>query len=391
PEPVPLSMSNCSIRAGTQIETMEYIELLGFYPRTPDLDTIPDLRNSYGQNETLEFSDMNDDGYLDDGDTFTLHNLTRPDSMSSAQTYLLMVDRDLYPEEGEREWGPPKVFLAYIIMTSEGVLWVTDAGMPYAASYQSIVEDGVAVTIDFMSNPVCWEDLILLVSDGEESVQWHIDATALSTGTTAYYSCGVTEIDEMFLECVVADSTGNGFLDVGDQIELLGRDGTHLNDIEYLSIACIYSPMDTEIFYELVQCGSVPVSECAFAADDHSVAITFNPVHNGTGYDYELIDATWNDVVITIGYGETQVEWNPDISYLDGGEPASWISNGTQCGNLTLVCRVVDLQGNGLVNTGDAIEVIVTLGDGFSSDTEYSLSIGYTPTDSDIYSAAFTG
>ncbi len=204
-------------------------------------------------------------------------------------------------------------------------------------------------------------------------------------------SCGIEELIGLSVECIVTDSEGNGLLEAGDRLDILARNGMNLNDRRYMTIIGIYSPSSTQAFSESFLSGIMPVSECTLATDDLSVAVAFNPIHNGTGYYYELMDVTWNDVVITIGYGETQVEWNSDISYLDGGEPASWISNGTQCGNLTLVCRVVYLQGNGLVNTGDTIEVIVTLGDGFRSDIEYTLSISYTPTDSEIYDAVFTG
>ncbi len=165
-------------------------------------------------------------------------------------------------------------------------------------------------------------------------------------------SCSIEELGGIFVECVVTDSEGDGFLEAGDRIDIFARNGMSLNDWIYMTIIGIYSPSSTLAFSESFLSGIMLVSECTLATDDLSVAVAFNPIHNGTGYYYELMDVTWNDVVITIGYGETQVEWNPDISYLDGGEPASWISNGTQCGNLTLVCRVVDLQGNGLVNTG---------------------------------------
>ena len=390
-EPVPLSMANCTIRAGTRIDSMDYLDLMGFYRNTPNLDTITNLSDPPALNCTLEFSDVDDDGYLDDGDTFTLHNLIHPETECSVQTYLLMADRDLYPEEEGQDWERPRVFCTYIIMTDEGVILVNDPQIVHTTSVQSNCEGGVAITVDYISDPVGWDDVTILISDGADSVDLQVDQTALSTGSTSNYSCGVTKIGEYSMECVVIDAAGDGILGICDRIEILVRDDTRPEDIEYLWVVCIYEPADTAMLQEVFLFGAIPRSECAFTADGQSIILTFNPVHNGTGYDYELMDVLWNDVRVLISYEEYQIEWNPDGYLLGTGEPSTWISEGTQLGNMTLICVVGDLQGNGLVNAGDTIEVIVTLGDGFIPDIEYTLSIDYIPTDSDMYSAVFTG
>jgi hypothetical protein len=55
------------------------------------------------------------------------------------------------------------------------------------------------------------------------------------------------------------------------------------------------------------------------------------------------------------------------------------------------VCAVQDLQGNGLANTGDCVELSVTAGDVFDPGTEYTFTLVHVPTGAEIFSAAFTG
>ncbi len=191
PEPVPISGSNCTIRAGTHAGIFDYMDILGFYGDAPDIDTIQDLSDPIGPTGTLEFSDEDDDGYLDDGDTFTLHNLTKPNTECSAQTYIISVQRDPYPEENLKRIRS-MVFSAYIIMTDEGVILVTDPQIVHTTSVQSNCEEGVAITVDYISDPVGWDDVTILLSDGADSVDLQVDQTALSTGSTSNYSCGVT-------------------------------------------------------------------------------------------------------------------------------------------------------------------------------------------------------
>ncbi len=392
-EPVQLSICNCSIRAGANVGTMEYADLLGYYADTPDLDGMSDLKNTEGPNGTISFSDANDDGYLDDGDSFTLHNLARPNTACGAQTYFLRVSRIFYEDEAlpYAVYQEPHVFHAYIVMTQEGVLWVTDSGMPHATASLRTVQEGVVVTIDYTSKPVSWDDIAFLFSDGMNSGNWHPNATALMSDAPAQYSCGVEDINEMSIECIVTDHAGNGLLDVDDMIEIVAVDGTHLNRTRYSTVFCICTQLSTAMFDESFLYDAIPVSECAIVNDEYSIAVTFGPVHNGTGYNYELMDIFWDEVVIDIGYDENMVEWNPDVSIMMTGVQTTWISDGIQLGNMSVLCIIEDLQGNGLVNTGDTVQILVTLGEGFSPDTDYSLSVHHIPTDSDICAVTFTG
>ncbi len=68
-----------------------------------------------------------------------------------------------------------------------------------------------------------------------------------------------------------------------------------------------------------------------------------------------------------------------------------WSSDEMTLGDLSVVCAVQDLQGNGLANTGDCVELSVTAGDVFDPGTEYTFTLVHVPTGAEIFSAAFTG
>jgi len=122
-----------------------------------------------------------------------------------------------------------------------------------------------------------------------------------------------------------------------------------------------------------------------------SATITFAPIHNGTDHDYELLDVLWDDVVVCLSDGENETEWSLESDALDGGTAELWTSTEFGLGNLSLACMVSDLQGNGLANTGDCIELFVMSEDGFDPGVSYTISIGYAPTESDIFTFTFTG
>jgi len=389
-EPFPLDTSNCSVKAGANLGMMEYVDLLGFYPYAPFLDTISDLSVSEGENGTIMFSDANEDGYFDDGDAFTLRNLTRPETECGAQTYLLWVERELFPGEPDLDL-PPGVFYAYLVMTHNGVLWVTSDSAPVAKSFLTPVDDGVSVTIEYARGSVPWNDTELLLSDGMDFVRWAANETMLASGLGASCSCGVKDVGDVSLECFVTDVQGDGRVGAGDRIDLLPRNGTSLEGENAFTISLMYKPTGNRMAWESFVYGAAPTSECSVVAEDTSCRATFVPVHNGTERDYMQMDVMWDEVVVTIDDGTNMTEWKLNSSNLDSGEQAIWTSSDTALGTLTLRCTAFDLQGNGLVNSGDMMAITVTSANGFDSDTVYTVAIRYLPTDTDLFSFTFDG
>jgi len=388
-EPFPLDTSMCGIKAGTNVGALEYMDLLGLYRDAPYLDTILGLGTSEGENGTVVFSDANGDGYFDDGDFFTLRNITRPDSECGAQTYLLWVERDLFPEEPGHDYEPPGVFYAYLIMTDRGVLWTTDDDLPVATSFLSPADDGVSLTVEYVSKPVPWTETELVVYGGTSFTRWNLNQTTLSSSPGASYSCVVKDVGDVSLECVVTDVQGDGLVGAGDTIELWPRNGTSFEDGETYTIGLIYMPAFGTFAWEPFTYGAVPTSECSVTVEDARLEATFTPVHNGTGRNYTLTDVKWDEIVVIIEDGADTAEWQLDSSDLDSGELVVWTSTNTTLGALVLRCTVTDLQGNGLVNSGDALEITVVSSGGFDPGTEYTLAVHYLPTDTDMYSLTF--
>jgi hypothetical protein len=388
-EPLPLDTSALSIKAGTNVGAMEYVDLLGFYRDAPYLDTILNLGASEGENGTVVFSDTNGDGYLDDGDAFTLRNLTRPDTECGAQTYLLWVERDHFPGEPDRQISPPGVFYAYIVMTTEGVLWTTSSDTPVGTSFLTPAEDGVSLTVQYMSEPVRWNDTDILIADGTNFVRWHPDQASLASGAGASFNCGVKDVGDISLECIVTDVQGDGHAGVGDTIELRPRNGTSFEEGYGFEIGLRYLPNGGQLAWKSFVYGAVPTSECSPVVENARFEATFTPVYNGTERNYSLMDVKWDEVAVTIDDGTNMVEWQLDGVDLDSGERILWTSSNATLGALVLRCIVTDLQGNGLVNSGDSLQITVVSAGGFDTGTGYTAAVHYLPTDTDMYSLTF--
>lgn len=91
-----------------------------------------------------------------------------------------------------------------------------------------------------------------------------------------------------------------------------------------------------------------------------------------------------DDFVISLSDGENETEWNLASHDLCGEDTAQCTSDEMTLGDLSIVCEIRDLQGNGLANTGDTIEVSVIAGDTFDPVTEYTIAIVHVPTGAEI-------
>jgi hypothetical protein len=390
-DPVPLESVSCDLRAGDEVGMMEYYDLLYFYRDNPCNDAIPDLSIGDSLNGTMDFSDA--DGYLDDGDSFTLRNLTRPDTESGAQTYLLRVERDRYAFE-EYDEDPEYVFFAYLIMTKNGVLWGTTqegfASPGSAFSYD--IPDGRAMTVDYLAEPVSWNSSILQFDTGAELAEWEPPVGFLGSGSAGTQSLGVRSTQDLTVECIVTDLEGNGLIDIQDRIEFVARDGTSLEVGEGYWMGVRYKPTFEYVIRESFLYLADPTSGCAMTVGEELASVVFGPVHNGTGEDYEDVDVAWGEVLVRLESDGNLTEWHLTTEDLMGEGRSSWESEEIPFGSMSLVCAVTDLQGNGVVNTGDVVELKPVLpGESFDGGTEYTLSFLYLPTGSTIFYETFTG
>ncbi len=393
-DPVPLDISRCSLRAGTSTFVEEYLDVLGWYQSHPDVDTINDLRVSEGQNGTVEFNDANADGYLDDNDFFTLSNLTVPETASGAQTYILSVERELYPYEYDWGYGDvPMIFSTYLIMTSDGVLWTGSCYGPNGRAFQHSDPESIAFTMDYIEEPTSWDDVSLMIHDwaGGEWTVYMPNATALASEPAQQYSCGIAEVRDVSVECIVVDAAGDGLIDAGDVIRFQARNGTAFNGTHSYEFYMIYERTDATIVRESVEMNLTPTSECILSTSDDLVTLCMGLVHNGSGKDLVLMDLVWDDVIVSLSDGKNMTEWNLSFDELDGGTAVRWVSDEATMGGLSIVCSVTDLQGNGLANTGDCVGVSLSEGGEYDPGTEYTLALVHAPSGSSIFLAAFTG
>ncbi|MDQ1371645.1 MAG: Pilin protein, partial [Candidatus Thermoplasmatota archaeon] len=172
-----------------------------------------------------------------------------------------------------------------------------------------------------------------------------------------------------------------------DGIELIAKDGTQFNESIHLCVE--YLATDTPIVSKDLMFGVQPTSDCTMLASDEDVSVVLGPVHNGTGYDYESMDVVWDSVFVRLTDGVSTVQWSATYDLLCGESPSEWLSDEAALGGLSAVCRIVDLQGNGLANAGDSVCVMIQDDGAFHPGTEYTLSLVYIPTGEEIYSAPF--
>ena len=387
-DPVPLGMARCNIRQGTSTGIIEYIDVLGLYDDKPDLDAIPDLRNAFGLNGVLKFTDDNSDGYLDDGDFITISGMIRPDTITGAQSYLLSVERDRYPDEPEAD--RPVVFYAYLIMTSGGLLW-SSPETPVGTSFVHGTNERVELVVDCISEPISWDDTVLLISDGTYVETCRPSADLLSQGPLSSSPCGMLVFKDFQLDCKVFDLAGDGLLSKGDRVELLAANGTNLEPGHVITVRFLYNITHAETISDQFTCGMAPTSECETEYSGDSMRITLAPLHNGTGIHYEHIDVPWDDLLVMLKNESDSVEWQLASDDLNAATSDSWSSSPTAMGNLALVCSVFDLQGNGLANTGDVIELSPTNDGEFDPGANYTAVLVHVLTDAVIYSVTFVG
>ncbi|MEW5748962.1 MAG: hypothetical protein AB1793_09310 [Candidatus Thermoplasmatota archaeon] len=393
PEPLPLGMARCSLMSGMNTGTIEYLDIMGEYSDNPCLDTIPDMASGAGVNGTILFED--DDGYLDGGDSFRLRNLSRPDTASGAQTYLLSVKRDLYPFEDNESYFE-KVLSVYIIMTMEGVLWVEGPapGVESAiiSSHHSTLPDGEAFTVDYVSGELSWNGSVILLHDGTAAASWYVPLGLLDSGSPETQPLGVRTLGDLSVEIVVSDLAGNGLIDVGDRMEAVARDGTSFEAGVRYSFRVDSQATDAPALGEDFVYLAGPVSECTLSASEELASAVFGPVHNGTGEDYEDVDVVWGEVLVRLGSEGDSIEWHLATEDLWGDGQTSWVSNESALDGVTMTCSVLDLQGNGAVDAGDAVEIaVLQTGGAFDPDAEYTVSFVYLPTGSAIYTGTFAG
>jgi len=103
-------------------------------------------------------------------------------------------------------------------------------------------------------------------------------------------------------------------------------------------------------------------------------------------------DVEWSEVGIIVSDGTNHVTWHLNTADLDWGT-LQWHKYSIQpFGPMVVYCNVTDLEGDGVVDGNDYMELIAKDGSpGFSSATTYTVSLVYDPHGEEMGRIQFTG
>lgn len=389
-EPIPLDCVNCTLRSGSGSFLGEYLDLMGRYMRNNVTDRIASLQTPTSVNGTVEFSDSNSDSYLDNGDYFVFKNITRPEERSGLRTYLMTLEWWGEPADDEED---NQASIYYWVTCDGAVLFSADT--PMARLHRS--SDGLAerVTFDFIDRPLTWDDVvILLVSDSiiPSNGHWYPEATDL-TGTaprTMVYPSQAVGSTNVVLTCT--DVQGDGIIQEGDFFTFDAADGLGFPEgVRYelrIPYEGTYSEMAVPIGFAR---GSEPKSTLSVDGLGASIVGEFSTVYNETDGDSVLFDVCWDELQFVLSNGTAGASLLPPEGFLSG-IPGSPVTLGMfSLGDLSVVCNVTDLNGDGMVNRGDRVTLVAIDAERFLSSETYSLSVVYLPESSVMCSVTFSG
>lgn len=388
-DPLPLENMTCTVAPGRYSWTDEFVDLFSFYgigrESRNGTDELRNMTSRISLNGTIEFMDNNGDRYFDDGDVITLHNLTRPSTKSGVMTYLLLLTWERSP--AQHQYPEPPRAAVYLIMTAGGPLWQTEGPhlTPHACVTQSHVPNGRAFTIRLVGRSISWDDLEVSVQlDNGTRGAWFPMSADLDGGRETSWASRDQTNEAPFVMCNITDVSGNGVMDAGDVITITASDGWAFRVGESYGFQVLFEPTGCYMVDEKFRYLAAPSSDVRIEPGDASAVFVFSKPYNGTDLNYTPVDVPWGEVMISLAEGSQSVSWLPSTATLLG-------SSGTQAsvtmtlGTLKLLLTIRDLQGNGLVNTGDSLKLEVLEGDNFEGFVDYTLTLTYVPASSVLF------
>jgi len=396
-EPAHLNTANCTLVYGTKSGILDYFFIWDGDARLHELDTIQDLTNGIGDNHTIEFSDENNDGYLDNGDEFVLKNLTRPDTECGIKTYMFHIEWPLGPDM-DTDYSPIGLW-CYIPVLKEGAAW-PGLSQNLSQSFQTPVVRGFlesegknaqTLTIDSVSGTIPWSNFTIQLSDGTNFAQWE-PMVINPLGE----SLGPRQLGSINIDANVTHMSDTGILSPGDRISVSAVAPGNFSPSTVYTLDLIYKGTNELTVRKSFCLNDTPVAHLLpypslGGGTINGTGFTFTPVHVGVNNTYRPFDLSWNNVIVNLTDGTNNVSWtlSSDSLNLDFG-------SGRSFGNLTLgpidvLLYVWDLNGDGQVNHGDRLELRTLGSTGFGSATNYTVTAICIHTATDICSAAFTG
>jgi len=385
-EPSSLDMANCTLYAGNRSGFFDVLGLGDNY-RVREIDSIHDLTEGVGQNQTIEFYDENGDGYLDNGDSFLLRNLSRPDTESGIKTYALRVE---WPVDLDMEYFGIHGLSCYIPVRMDGAVFPTSSESPIVRGFLEPDDDARTLTIDYVETTIPWENMTIQLSDGTNFVQWE----PTMVGPLAE-SLGIKSLGTLYVDANITHTKGNGIVSPGDRVTVSAAGTGNFSSSAVYTLTLRFEGTGGWVLEKGFCVNDTPVARLepyiptGWSID--GVGFTFTSAHVGFNNTYRPFDLSWDDVIVNLTDGVNTVSWTASSSSLHLGFGAGASFANLTLGSVSVQLNVYDLNGDGQVNNGDRLELRTPDVSGFSSSTTYTVTAIYSHTDTDICSAEFTG
>ena len=382
-EPVRLAEANCTLTAGNRSGHMDYY----FYSENKVTDSIQNLSLGISPNHMIEFSDENDDGYLDNGDLFTLKDLESPDTDCGIKTYILNID---WPRDSdERHDDSVHGVWCYVPFLKDGAFWPASWEFPVLRGFMERADGVRTLRIDHVDRQVLWQNMSIILTDGDNYAQWEPN-----TLDQSWEYLGVKELGLLEVEAGIEHSAGNGIVTAGDCVNVGVDDfGSFPSDRNYtLSILCDGNQILSKTFgvNDSPIARLEPYAPAAGGTTD-GVGFTFTRVHVGVNSTFRSMDLPWDYVFVNLTDGTNSLIWTASSSSLHLGVGAGACFANMTLGSVAVQLCIYDLNGDGQVNRGDRLELRTPDVSGFSSSTTYTVTAAYVYGGAEICSAEFTG
>ena len=390
-DPIPLSVANCSLRAGRGSWASDYVDMLGFYENNNETDYIRNMTSNEGDNGIMTFVDSNSDGYLDSDDYFELNGLPKPTTASGLRTYLFIIQ---WPKNPEWDWDTEPRAVALIIMKSEGALRYTYGEAPGARLSRSSIDNGTRLTITCLDGEAYWGDVTVQLSRGEfysNFTELHpltSDLTGLGTVTKSYE--GLT-LGNLTARCDLVDKSGNGRLDIGDSIALISMNSTTFDSGAHYPVSLIHEKTAFSICQGVFQYNVTPQSNITLTDVVDGVSLTFAPPYLGYNNTYEPFETPWDEILLVLSDGLNSTTWQPVLTENGMDFIITVIQPSSSLGNLTVFCNITDIEDNGYINRGDSVVFTTGGAETFSPSTIYNVTMKFNPTGGEIARTSFGG
>lgn len=106
--------------------------------------------------------------------------------------------------------------LYVMVLSFDGV----DGNTPVAVLSRNTVTNGVKFTFVSISSSISWQDVKMVLSDGQESVSWSPRASDLDSGSSSQSQLPAESLGAITVTCTVSDIAGNGLVSGGDYFTL---------------------------------------------------------------------------------------------------------------------------------------------------------------------------